>query len=416
MLPPLRPPLLPTLLLLLLLSILPPTISQSAGLLITGSCNPGLNGPWLQMSTTASNRYWYAKESGITLYYDPDCSGTSKLPAGWFFDNSGVPLLTAESDLDGDGTCAAQAFVASPSLSPESGAWKVLCEPSSSFITNYLEITHFSLFCAKGHEPVGEQVQNATDPCACDQNGVVDGVNTERGMCRDHGTTSGDVCYVSTLCTTATESTDFPGTSWRTCNPFVDNVLEYNCVPCRPGYYSDVDSPEACTPCSAYKFSTTPGSTDPSTCLSCPTNLSWSSPGSSNCSPHPASCVKLAIKGCENFYETSISGEFQLFHGDCDGATQNRPVYFKVSRAASGAQSRATLASPLNAPFRNAALTCPPFLTPPPLRPSPVRSCSTSTINGTSVALAAPIHSTRSVKLATSLSITPRRRFGAPAA
>ena len=299
-------------------------------LLVSGICQGFLNVVWLPAQITASGRWSYMSAVGVQLYYDEDCSGTGMLPAGWFFDTGGTqPDLDAEFDLDGDGTCSAIGFIPSHSMTPPSGEWNVNCD---GWEKNDVSIEMTSgIMCGKGEGPVGVPVQDMDDPCACDIDGFVNNMLTYRPTCRDHvAEGSGTTCYVLPECEAATESSDFPGTKWRPCDPVLDNHLAYHCEPCPPGHYSIDNSPGKCLPCAANEYNPNEGATDASACLPCPSDTPWSEEGSASCSPPPESCVRLSVEGCgQTTWGASVSGEYEIYEGECGDATEGRPVYLK---------------------------------------------------------------------------------------
>ena len=97
------------------------------------------------------------------------------------------------------------------------------------------------------------------DPCACDQDGVVHGVDTGRGTCKDHGTSGGMVCYVTMQCESATESGGFPGTKYRSCDPVEDNLPT-------PGANGVTEGGNLCAECIAGTFSTVVGAVSAADC------------------------------------------------------------------------------------------------------------------------------------------------------
>jgi hypothetical protein len=60
--------------------------------------------------------------------------------------------------------------------------------------------------------------------CACDQDGIVDGIDTGRPACTYESNNFGLICHVSPLCDSASNSGTFPGTKWRQCDPAVDGA------------------------------------------------------------------------------------------------------------------------------------------------------------------------------------------------
>ena len=111
--------------------------------------------------------------------------------------------------------------------------------------------------CGAGTEPK----EDVSDPCACDLDGVVDGIETGRPGCDYHGYSS-TFCHVSSACDST--STSFGGAKTRSCNPLFDN-LAATCESCPPGKASSDDG--ICSPCSEGTFSAVNGST---TCSACP--------------------------------------------------------------------------------------------------------------------------------------------------
>ncbi|GMI30069.1 hypothetical protein TeGR_g6473 [Tetraparma gracilis] len=89
--------------------------------------------------------------------------------------------------------------------------------------------------CGPDGELVGvavecSQVQDTGDACACDVDGVINGIDTGRPGCADHTGTDTYGCYVPMQCRNAEgPSAQFPGTQFRFCDPAVDNVFEAKC-------------------------------------------------------------------------------------------------------------------------------------------------------------------------------------------
>jgi hypothetical protein len=83
-------------------------------------------------------------------------------------------------------------------------------------------------------EPGTEPTQDLDDPCACDLDGIVDGVDTGRAGCGYHGF-GFQFCHVSSAC----ESTSayMGSTKRKDCDAVTDN-LPATCESCVPGKYS----------------------------------------------------------------------------------------------------------------------------------------------------------------------------------
>lgn len=60
------------------------------------------------------------------------------------------------------------------------------------------------------------------DACACDQDGIVHGIDTGRPACTYESNNHGMICHVMMECESASNSGTFPGTKWRSCDPAVD--------------------------------------------------------------------------------------------------------------------------------------------------------------------------------------------------
>jgi len=98
------------------------------------------------------------------------------------------------------------------------------------------------------------------DPCACDMDGIVDGIDTGRAACKDHDGGGSMQCYVSMDCESASgsgtvlvpSSVTWIDIKWSTCDPSVDNLMQvYHCEPCPPNSYSDTEGSEICSAFSA---------------------------------------------------------------------------------------------------------------------------------------------------------------------
>ena len=134
--------------------------------------------------------------------------------------------------------------------------------------------------CQPSCPPAHGAVQDFTDPCDCDVDGVITGITTDKATCKDHDTTfAGPSCYVSMSCPTATASGGTPGTKYRGCDLAVDNYFEYHCEPCQEGFVSGIEDEAQASHCVAC-----PGDTYASngTCVACP-DESHSAPASTGC-------------------------------------------------------------------------------------------------------------------------------------
>ncbi|GMI24562.1 hypothetical protein TeGR_g4512, partial [Tetraparma gracilis] len=97
------------------------------------------------------------------------------------------------------------------------------------------------LMCEPGE--YGQALQNP-DPCACDIDGIVNGVDTGRAGCDQH-LGSGWTCYVDESCGEdgVMTTTQFgPSVKFRYCNAAVDNGDSYECVACPPGTVSNAET------------------------------------------------------------------------------------------------------------------------------------------------------------------------------
>jgi hypothetical protein len=130
--------------------------------------------------------------------------------------------------------------------------------------------------CGPGTYPT----QDESDPCACDLDGVVHGIDTGRVGCADHGTTDGVVCYVSPACASSSASSSYPGTNWRLCYPLVDSLLGA-CDSCPAGYFNDSPDDGICSPCPAGSYAAVNGS---SSCILCEPGKFNGGEGASGCS------------------------------------------------------------------------------------------------------------------------------------
>jgi hypothetical protein len=77
-----------------------------------------------------------------------------------------------------------------------------------------------------------EYGRNDCDPCVCDLDGIVNGINTARPGCAMHDPNFPyGLCSVTTGCKSmgAVESQQFPGTKWRPCEPGVDPEVDSFC-------------------------------------------------------------------------------------------------------------------------------------------------------------------------------------------
>jgi hypothetical protein len=118
--------------------------------------------------------------------------------------------------------------------------------------------------------------QNFSDPCACDIDGIVGGVNTYKQGCKMQASYT---CYVTTECPTASPSSSFPGARWRSCDPLSDNAPG-SCAECPPGT-SNPDKDGSCIPCPAGTYSATNGT---ATCTLCEPGKFIGGEGATGCS------------------------------------------------------------------------------------------------------------------------------------
>ncbi|GMI27954.1 hypothetical protein TeGR_g5798, partial [Tetraparma gracilis] len=127
--------------------------------------------------------------------------------------------------------------------------------------------------------------QDPDDVCACDADGVVDGVDTELPGCKE-GNNPAMVhtvaCLVSTSCSTGAYNlaswTGLNGVAkWRYCDAEADAPT---CRPCEPGFFSDGIS-EFCSMCEETTFAADEGA---ASCTFCPFDSPWSPAASSDLS------------------------------------------------------------------------------------------------------------------------------------
>ena len=128
-----------------------------------------------------------------------------------------------------------------------------------------------SLTCPAG---LGLFQDLTTFPCVC----IASDSYTGRVGCNDH-TNGNYFCHTTLDCESANEAPALPETTWRPCDPAVDNNPVYECGPCNEGWYSDSVS-DACTPCPADSFNPSAGSTSKNDCLACPAELPAAGEGS----------------------------------------------------------------------------------------------------------------------------------------
>ena len=102
------------------------------------------------------------------------------------------------------------------------------------------------------------------NPCACHDDGVVNGVDTGRPKCAKH--TGGDFfCHISDACPTGNSAPAFDGVGWKSCDPAVDGGGA--CEDCAAGFRGDG---EVCTAC---KNSFSDGGK--AECTDCPAERPW---------------------------------------------------------------------------------------------------------------------------------------------
>ncbi|GMI28187.1 hypothetical protein TeGR_g10133, partial [Tetraparma gracilis] len=131
--------------------------------------------------------------------------------------------------------------------------------------------------------------QDPDDACACDADGVVDGVDTELPGCKKGNNPVASMsntvaCLVSTSCSTgAYNLASWMGLNgiakWRHCDEEADAPT---CRPCEPGFFSDGIS-EFCSMCEETTFAADEGA---ASCTSCPFDSPWSPAASSD----PSDC------------------------------------------------------------------------------------------------------------------------------
>ncbi|GMI20034.1 hypothetical protein TeGR_g2062, partial [Tetraparma gracilis] len=170
-------------------------------------------------------------------------------------------------------------------------------------------------------EPGSGGVQNFTDPCACDWDGIVHGIDTGMPGCKDHGTIDGIFCYMRMECEGFAQSGTFPGTRVNgDCDEILDNVPA-SCELCPKDSFSSTMSIEACTPCGEGGTTDGPGATsanscscpagaffdsssESSPCTTCPLDTFSSEPGASTCESCPdglrASPGSASLDDCMN--------------------------------------------------------------------------------------------------------------------
>jgi len=129
-------------------------------------------------------------------------------------------------------------------------------------------------------EPGYFEIENSADPCACDLDGVVNGIDTGKATCKSHTSGFDPSCYVRPECTSATASGSFPGTKFRDCDPLLDNLGA--CSACPPGSFTSASGSLACIPCQAGSYSTSNSS---SSCTLCPASTYGIEAGATACSP-----------------------------------------------------------------------------------------------------------------------------------
>ena len=372
---------------LVFLGVLVDGVQAADNLLVSGACGDKLNGLFWPVERTASGRWWYlSTTNAASLYWDDDCNGANSGGTDmWIFDNS-MPSAVAESDLDGDGDCNYIGSILSTDLVPPSGSHLMPCPPNlGAPVSTAVSIVASSIeSCEHGQGSVSVQTQDMQDPCACDMDGIIEGIETGRPTCKDHLNKGAgeEVCYVSMSCFTADKSTSHPGTRYRSCDPLVDNVFLTSCETCGLGYYSDTTSPLACVPCeagtaspvagsasagscqecgagefsiagagscspcpggsyspslvasacflcAANEYSSSEGATDSSTCLPCSPELPWAEYGSAACSPPPEICIQMEINACGvGDFSSMVSGVYERYAGECGEATSGRSVYY----------------------------------------------------------------------------------------
>jgi len=150
-----------------------------------------------------------------------------------------------------------------------------------------------AISCSAGLTPVQDLT---TNPCTC----IASGSYTARPGCASH-TGDGDAafCHTPLLCETSNEAIAFPLTAWRPCDPSVDNIVVYVCVPCEKGHYLYTsEASSSCVPCPINTYNPSTGSTSLNSCLECPADLPSAAEGSASlesCAP-PPTCFVAKLK------------------------------------------------------------------------------------------------------------------------
>ncbi|GMH72674.1 hypothetical protein TrLO_g13389, partial [Triparma laevis f. longispina] len=123
--------------------VTPSPADKPPPLTVTGFCEDMLifNGLYQPIAQTFSTRWYYRNEKDRYLYFDPACSGGDGFAYyynSWIFDSS-EPSTTAESDLDGDGTCTFVGVVVDTMELPMGrNTWEVGC--NGAFVDTQLSI------------------------------------------------------------------------------------------------------------------------------------------------------------------------------------------------------------------------------------------------------------------------------------
>ena len=191
-----------------------------------------------------------------------------------------------------------------------------------------------SLYVSGAGQGLGDDVavQDYADPCACDQDGVINGVNTGKTGCKQGNHIGIPVvvaCLVSSECPSAyTGSTTYNGqVKWRSCNTLENPRLIQGCEDCGLGELS-AEGAADCALCEEGSFNGVAGA---AVCESCGDELPFSDAGSVDagaCTRGPEGCLQVKIDGCENAYwgDYPTGGVYDVYDGACEeGDQEGRP-------------------------------------------------------------------------------------------